>query len=260
MGSSSELGTCANIFRVLFVIFNILFIILGIIGFSIGVWQVVAADGSYDFITGSDTVSGAAISIVVNIFVIAIGAVGVLGALFKWRPLLLIYAIVWTILILLGIIGAIISFYYSDNVSAAAEESYRDGWTRAINDYNMTEGATDSVDAFQKTFECCGIDNSSNWVDLRPDYFRNNSFRLPPSCQCSTGENCQSFNIQFQGVDYPQTAYNRGCYQVTVDFFQAYSFISGVVAIIFAIIETFGVFVAIGLICCITSARKKEIV
>lgn len=57
----------------------------------------------------------------------------------------------WTILILLGIIGAIISFYFSDNVSAAAEENYRDGWTRAINDYNTTEGATDSVDAFQRT-------------------------------------------------------------------------------------------------------------
>lgn len=64
--------------------------ILGIIGFSIGVWQVVAADDAYEFITGSDTVSGAAISIVVNIFVIGIGVVGVLGALFKWRPLLLI--------------------------------------------------------------------------------------------------------------------------------------------------------------------------
>lgn len=52
--------------------------------------------------------------------------------------------------IILGIAGAIISFYYSDNVTAAAEREYRDGWRRAIEQYTMDSEAMRSVDAFQR--------------------------------------------------------------------------------------------------------------
>lgn len=106
-GAGGSLGVCGNIFRVLFVIFNFIYIvrityhththtqltlslqIFGIAALSIGVYSIVVSEG-YDFITGNDLVSGAAISIVVGSVIFIVGAFGVLGAIFRWRPLLVI--------------------------------------------------------------------------------------------------------------------------------------------------------------------------
>ncbi len=61
--------------------------ILGIVVFSIGVWAIVA-ESDFSFITGNAIVSGAAILIVAGIVTIIICVVGILGAIFKARPLL----------------------------------------------------------------------------------------------------------------------------------------------------------------------------
>lgn len=52
-------------------------------------------------------------------------------------------------MIILEIIGAILSVYYSNNVSSATEQSYRSGWTRALEQYNTNPEAMRVVDVFQ---------------------------------------------------------------------------------------------------------------
>lgn len=258
-GNDSELGGCANVFRVLFIIFNAIFIVFGAIGLAGAIYSLVISE-TYGFITGSDNVSGAAIFLVVSLVLIAISVIGIVGAVLKWRPMLLIYAIIWTVLVLLGVISAIISFYYSDNVSSAAEEQYRNGWERAIKEYNTSSETRRVVDAFQERGQCCGLDNATDWIIWAPSVFVNNSNRLPNSCSCTSGDDCREVDLIYRGVSYRQFAYDKGCYDVTVEYFQIGSLVSGILGIIFAVIEIFGAVVAVGLVFCITSARKKQVV
>ena len=63
--------------------------ILGVIVFAIGIWAIVE-DQNYSFVTGNNIVSGAAILIAAGIITFIICVVGILGALLKLRPLLLV--------------------------------------------------------------------------------------------------------------------------------------------------------------------------
>ena len=57
--------------------------------FAIGIWAIVE-DQNYSFVTGNNIVSGAAILIAAGIITFIICVVGILGALLKLRPLLLV--------------------------------------------------------------------------------------------------------------------------------------------------------------------------
>ena len=60
------------------------------------------------------------------------------------------YGFVWVIIVILEIIGAGISFYYSDNIPQDTARQYRSGWERAITNYNNTD-AKEAVDFAQES-------------------------------------------------------------------------------------------------------------
>lgn len=60
------------------------------------------------------------------------------------------YGIVWIIIVILEIIGAGISFYYSDNIPQDTARQYRNGWVRALTNYNNTD-AREAVDFAQES-------------------------------------------------------------------------------------------------------------
>lgn len=62
---------------------------LGAIAFAIGVWGVVVGR-DYDTVTGSETVSAAALILVGGLVTMAVSFVGIVGACAMWRPLLVI--------------------------------------------------------------------------------------------------------------------------------------------------------------------------
>ena len=63
--------------------------ILGVVVFAIGIWAIVE-DQNYSFVTGNNIVSGAAILIAAGIITFIICVIGILGAIFKLRPLLVV--------------------------------------------------------------------------------------------------------------------------------------------------------------------------
>jgi len=63
--------------------------ILGIVVFAIGIWAIVE-DQNYSFVTGNAIASGAAILIVSGIITMIICFFGIIGAIFKLRPILVL--------------------------------------------------------------------------------------------------------------------------------------------------------------------------
>lgn len=62
---------------------------LGLAAVGVGSYSIVKSE-TYSFVTGNDVASGAGVLIAVGAVIFIVGGIGVLGAIFRWRPLLVI--------------------------------------------------------------------------------------------------------------------------------------------------------------------------
>lgn len=277
---ASELGIGAQIVRFGFIFLNAFFVVLGIIDLALGIYVVVEAS-EYDdaeSITGENVVAGGAILIVSGIITILLCGGGIIGAIFKNRPILIVYSIILTIIIILQIVSAIIGFVNADNLSDEVEENFE----QAIEDYRAEEQddydstAADAVDYLQEELECCGVTNYTDYIRFNLDFFCDNNtansfqFGPPDSCRCVVAEepdmenstDCKLF-VSTSCADLgPITfeVWTDGCLDTLEDIFEAYSIILGVIGIIFAILEIIGIVLAILLVVFITSGRTEKVV
>lgn len=261
MGSGSELGTCANIIRAIVVIINILFGILGVIVFAIGIWAIVE-DQNYSFVTGNNIVSGAAILIAAGIITFIICVIGILGAIFKLRPLLLVYALAVFIIVVLEIVAGIVAFVFRGDVI----NEINDRSLEALSMYRVAEdqvGYMEDVNDFvifvQESLDCCGVNNASDWFYQNPTAVNNTAPPgLPacPMCDETERDDCVTFD------EFGRTfvAVPDGCAAGSSDRLSVFLYAVGGVGIAFGILEVVGILFALFLCCCIQSAKKQEVV
>lgn len=261
MGSGSELGTCANIIRAILVIINILFGILGVIVFAIGIWAIVE-DQNYSFVTGNGIVSGAAILIAAGIITFIICVIGILGAIFKLRPLLIVYALAVFIIVVLEIVAGIVAFVFRGDVI----DEINDRSLEALRLYRVAEDAVDyreDVNDFvtfvQDALDCCGVNNASDWFEQNPVAVNGSGPGLPvcPACDEDERDDCMTFTDEFgrSFVTVPD-----GCRAGSSDRLTVFLYAVGGVGIAFGILEVVGILFAVFLCCCIQSALKQEVV
>lgn len=62
---------------------------MGLVAVGVGSYSLVKSE-TYSFVTGNNAASGAAVLITAGCIIFLVGGVGVLGAIFRWRPLLVI--------------------------------------------------------------------------------------------------------------------------------------------------------------------------
>lgn len=261
MGSGSDLGTCANIIRVILIIINILFAILGVIVFAIGIWAIVE-DQNYSFVTGNNIVSGAAILIAAGIITFIICVVGILGALLKLRPLLLVYALAVFIIVVLEIVAGIVAFVFRGVVI----DEITDNSLEALSLYRVAQDArdyredvNDFVSFVQESLDCCGVNNASDWFDQNPSAVNDSGPGLPqcPMCDEAERDDCETFTDEF-GRSF--VTVRDGCRAGSSDRLSVFLYAVGGVGIAFGILEVVGILFALFLCCCIQSARRQEVV
>lgn len=242
-----------------FVICNFVFLVAGAIAFGIGVWGVVEGT-DYDAITGSETVSAAALLLVGGIVTFAVASVGIIGACGMWRPLLLIYAIAVALIIILEFVAAIVAFVFVDEITDQIRENMED----AIRDYRFNstdedfdEDVNDVVNRVQDTFECCGVDNATDWFSINGNFTRDNGNQPPASCNCDLSDSdCSQFTVN--GNTF--SAWSEGCLQQLEDNLEPVGIAIGVLAIIFAVIEALLILMALGLFCRVYMAKRQSVV
>lgn len=246
-------GSTTNAVRWIFVICNIVFLALGATSFGIGVWGVVEGR-EYDVVTGDDTLSAAVLLLVGGFITMIVAFVGIVGAIGMWRPLLLIYSLAVVVIIILEFVAAILAFVFVDNITDVIEENMED----AIRDYRLNDTSSDvndAVETVQDNFECCGINNASDWIRLNPDAVEGNEGIPPANCICDLNEDdCVQFQDGSIGV------WEEGCLEKLEDNLRPVGIAVGVIGIIFAVIEALLVLMALCLCCCIYSARHKTTV
>ncbi|KAL5502417.1 hypothetical protein EMCRGX_G009187 [Ephydatia muelleri] len=221
---ATEFSCGAKCFRYLFIILNSLFFLSGLGIFVVGLW-LLAIGSDFSFLTGNKYASGAAVVLVIGVVMAIICLLGCVAGIKLWRGLLVVFLLFLVLILFLEIVATVLGFVFRAQVT---NDFVKEKFESAVKGYtNETTDATIFVNAVQNLFNCCGVNNYT-------DYFNTNGVcnisrcSFPGSCMC-TGADCVTFNTSAVcpaawnnnacGNFQPQlTVYEQGCYASVVNY------------------------------------------
>ncbi len=130
-------------------------------------------------------------------------------------------------ILLLQLIAAIVAFTLGNR----AEDQLRTKLMNSLPEYDKNREVKNEWDHLQQTWSCCGVGNSSDWVNYRQQQ------KPPDSC-------CVNSVCQPNGTVY----FTPGCYGSALNLYFRYSKALGGVSLFFFFIEVIGLVLAIHLL------------
>jgi hypothetical protein len=191
--------------------------------------------------------------IVVGIFVLLIGVVGAVGALFAskafGRVILVVYAIGLGLLVVCEIAGGIAAAVARKKV----EQVFRESANKTFQQFPTDSSERDTWNQFQEDFHCCGVEGYMDYRHL----FDDNA--IPESC-CNPNIKNESQKvdcgkINFENVTSAETKYlyQEGCADTIVDAIRKnLGAVAGSV-IFLALVQIIGIVLA-----CFVAISKKD--
>ncbi|XP_038129801.1 leukocyte surface antigen CD53 [Cyprinodon tularosa] len=156
-----------------------------------------------------------------GIIITCISFVGFLGALKENRCLLLTFFLVLFLLMLLELTAACLMLIYEAEIAKLVKKDLEDGLEAVRTSGNSTKKS--DWDVVQEGFECCGVNNSSDWKSYIPD-----------SCKDTR-----------KGSGY----WTEGCLKKMTNWLEENFLSTGIAVIVLCIIEVLGMCFAMTLFC-----------
>jgi hypothetical protein len=165
---------CSKPARFFLMIYNSLFLILGLLLLGVGIWSRVDKNFSSiwsrvraeKFVESADLEALSWILIIIGLFTIILSIVGFLGSLKKSRYLLSLYLIILTVLFIGKIAGVYYSISFKANFDTEFSVFMNRTFTKSIVDKDRVSIQT--MDTFQKFFECCGVNGPRDYQTSAP--------------------------------------------------------------------------------------------
>ncbi|XP_077369406.1 CD63 antigen [Festucalex cinctus] len=167
--------------KFLLFLFNFIFWLCGLAMIVVGVLVQVSLHQTV--MINDASASGAPIVIIaVGVVIFFVSFFGCCGAWKENYCMVTMFSILLSLIILVQIAAAIAGYVFRNKVSDVVQDSLTD----MINRYsNSTADFKTSVDKLQEDLKCCGMNDSSDWRNFRPD---GNS--VPDSCCVNVSTNC----------------------------------------------------------------------
>ncbi|XP_072242996.1 leukocyte surface antigen CD53-like [Leuresthes tenuis] len=202
---------------------NFLCFICGVAVLSLGVFMII------NFNLTSLTPSLASFNIpklllICGIIITCVSFLGFLGALKENRCLLLTFFLVLFLLMLVELTAACLLLLYETQISDKIKKDLDEGMKKAKDNRGNSTSLGD-WDTIQETFQCCGINNASDWGNT-----------VPRSC-------CQ------KECDRSNPPYKTGCLTKLNEWFEENFLTTGIVVIVICIVEVLGMCFAMTLFC-----------
>ncbi|GFS02506.1 tetraspanin [Elysia marginata] len=158
--------------KYLLFLFNLLFVLAGIALIAAGAYVKVKLDQYYDFF-GNDYMGPGILLIIVGVFIFFLAFFGCCGAYKENYCLTMTFAVCLGIIFVLEISGGIAGFVLREDIENEVEGVLSD----ALKNYGKPnhEGVTSAWNKLQNEFDCCGVNNFSDWKAVLPD-------KMPDSC------------------------------------------------------------------------------
>ncbi|KAG9261523.1 leukocyte surface antigen CD53 [Astyanax mexicanus] len=213
--------SCLKCLKYTMCVVNFIFFICGAGIFGLGIFLKSTANLSViaPSIPAVNVVNGL---FILGIFITCVSFLGFLGALKENRCLLISFFILLFLVMLAELGVACFLLMYESQIDKTIEGELNKSLEQAINNGSI------EWDTVQKTFECCGVKNATDWKD-----------KVPKSC-CIT-ESCEE-------------KYNQGCYDKLRNWFDGNLLSTGIGIIVVCSIEVLGMCFSMTLFCHISKS------
>ena len=166
--------------RMILLILNIIFLILGFIILGLGIY--IKANGNFNAITavyhitqalGSPTMQWTGtILIIIGSFTTCLAAFGCLGAFYRNRLFLYVYAVILSLIILLEFAAVIASLQYRNDLWVSYDSGFEEVFLQAYRN-NQTD-MIEIIEELEIKFQCCGVNGYSDYTKY--------AYKIPLSC------------------------------------------------------------------------------
>lgn len=223
-------------------IFNFIFFLTGCGLIGLGIWLNVDQD-DWEGISDFNYISVANVAIAAGVIIVLVSFLGCCGAITENKFMLLGFFIFLLIIFILEIAAGIAAYVMRGNVESELKKQLDD---RIPERYGEV-GIRNAMDAIQKEFKCCGVNNISDWRSGSPP-------KIPKSCCKPAVTSCDEVN--FDGSETLSNYFQKGCFKSIENFLEDNLLYVGITGIIFAIFQLVGMVFAMILYCAISKESQ----
>ncbi|XP_072123434.1 tetraspanin-9-like isoform X1 [Mobula birostris] len=238
--SCSMASGCLCCLKYLMFVFNLIFWLCGCGLLGVGIW-LSATQGNFAVLAPSlPSLSAANLVIAIGTIVMVVGFLGCLGSIKENKCLLLSFFIILLTIFLMEMILVILFFVYKSEVAEYAREDLKSGLSLYNSNGNI--GLTNAWNIIQNEYECCGVDNATDWL-------AKGTTAVPDSCCQEYSQNC--------GQDNPSNWFTKGCYDKIEAFVEQQTVVLSSVGMCIVLIQILGMVFSMILFHQISRGGKK---
>lgn len=219
-----------KVMRILFIIFNFLGIGMGIAMVAIGAYLYVAKDDFLNLMPKMDDINVTAVMIAAGIIVFVIAFIGFCGAWMESQCMLIMFFVSIFIVFALEIAVGIVGFIYRNDIDKELNSQLKSG----LKDPKRHL----SWDFIQKKFECCGVDQYTDWYVFLDKQVRDS---------CCTFTGCGT---------RPELSFDIGCYTKVKDEIEDNFYKLGAAGIALGVLQILLMVMTMLLICAIRRSKS----
>jgi len=233
--------------------FNFIFILGGAVAMAVGIYTVLKKMDYVAVLESGEYMAIVFLLIASGALVLCTGIIGCIGALQKNNKLLNLYFVFLVVIFLAEFVAGILAFVYRGNI----EEKLRGDLRQRLNlNYNTTghEALTAAVDKMQQDFQCCGVEDYSDWSGSAFVKQNNvNKLKTPQSC-CKTPSPTCSQSAHPSNIYRVLGSQKMGCLVKLKVYFTDHLFILSITGIVVALLEILVMILS----CCLRKEIKLE--
>ncbi|KAK6306148.1 hypothetical protein J4Q44_G00230730 [Coregonus suidteri] len=218
---------CLKCLKYTMCVVNLLVFMCGTVGFGFGVFLMMNSKVS-SLIPSLSSLNLANMFFITGIIMTCVSFLGFLGAMKENRCLLITFFILLFILMLVELTTAVLLLLYESKIDSFLKRDLTDSLEKSRESAKGGNSTMtmDDWDIIQTMFQCCGVQNSSDWKD-----------KVPASC-CSKTK-CDN---------------QTGCYIKLKAWFENNFLATGVAVIVLCIVEVLGMCFSVTLSCHISQS------
>ncbi|XP_054712646.1 tetraspanin-9-like [Uloborus diversus] len=236
---------------------NLLFWVLGCGMLGIGIWMHLAYQSYNKVLLSPPMLSGDSLVIVAGVLMFLLSFLGCCGSWFQNKCLLRMYFVMVIVILLLEFTAGILGFVYRKHVGNVLRDELLVGIQQRYTADN-THGLKDTWDHIQLQFSCCGVKHYDDWFHISawPE-----KKWVPSSCclpKFSNDTVCSQSVVSLDDIPEKDISflYHTGCYSRLHVWLMERLYVVGVVSLVFAFVQVFGIISALVIVCSMGPKRR----
>ena len=236
MALSFEMQGSTRMLTVLVFVKNFFFFVAGCGITTLGIYLQITMKSYFDILGESAILSSSLIFIIVGVIITLVSFLGCCAACTENRCMMGSYAALLLLVLLAECVVTIMPFVYKGK----AEKIVHDALAAGQKSYNISghDGVTKSWDSIQQKFECCGLENYTDWQNMA---FQNGDVnKAPDSCCRKEARNCGEGQLTAES----DKIYRSGCYDNFKEMVKKNIYLVGAAGIGIALFQLISIIVA----------------